>query len=466
MRSSIMKSARNKWIALFSACMLLVVLGFGGAIALRLRANLHTNELNIGDYQGALENGALDILVIGSDTRAGTDGSYGEDDGKAARADVMMLLHISKDRKNVNVLSFPRDLMVSIPKCTDPDGKVYPAEDGVQINESLGRGGPGCTVATISKLTGVQIDHFMLVDFNAVKELSKVVGGVEVCVDKPIDDEYTNLKLPAGRSTVEDEQALAFLRSRHGFGDGSDIGRIQAQQGFMAALLRKVKAEGTLSNPSRMVNIAEAITQNVTVDKGLGNINELVGIGGTLGGVDLSQVVFATVPTEPWSQDNNRLQVTSEADSVFKRLQDDQSLKVEKAAPAAQEQPKEQSAPADHSTNVTVVNATNLEGRGAAISQVVSGLGYTNVAPTSAAEAAQFSAVTYAAGHEAEAREIAAKLNIGRVSESAEATGVTVTVGTDFPKGETMEKQEAQIAGNANGQTANQETCQHAFAFN
>jgi len=292
------------------------------------------------------------------------------------------------------------------------------------------------------------------------------VGGVEVCVDKPIDDEYTNLKLPAGRSTVEDEQALAFLRSRHGFGDGSDIGRIQAQQGFMAALLRKVKAEGTLSNPSRMVNIAEAITQNVTVDKGLGNINELVGIGGTLGGVDLSQVVFATVPTEPWSQDNNRLQVTSEADSVFKRLQDDQSLKVEKAAPAAQEQPKAQSAPADHSTNVTVVNATNLEGRGAAISQVVSGLGYTNVAPTSAAEAAQFSAVTYAAGHEAEAREIAAKLNIGRVSESAEATGVTVTVGTDFPKGETMEKQEAQIAGNANGQTADQETCQHAFAFN
>ena len=122
MRSSIMKSARNKWIALFSACMLLVVLGFGGAIALRLRANLHTNELNIGDYQGALENGALDILVIGSDTRAGTDGSYGEDDGKAARADVMMLLHISKDRKNVNVLSFPRDLILNAPtltaKCT------------------------------------------------------------------------------------------------------------------------------------------------------------------------------------------------------------------------------------------------------------------------------------------------------------------------------------------------------------
>lgn len=464
MRSNMMKSARNKWIALFSACMLLVVLGYGGAILLRLRANLHTNELNISDYTGALENGALDILVIGSDTRAGTDGSYGDDDGESARADVMMLLHISKDRKNVNVLSFPRDLMVSIPKCTDPNnGKVYEGEDGVQINESLGRGGPGCTVATISKLTGVQIDHFMLVDFNAVKELSKVVGGVEVCVDKPIDDEYTNLKLPAGKSTVEGEQALAFLRSRHGFGDGSDIGRIQAQQGFMAALLRKTKSEGTLSNPSRMVNIAEAITQNVTVDTGLGNINELVGIGTTLGSVDLSQVVFATVPTEPWSEDANRLQTTSEADAVFKRLQDDQSLKVEATANAQEQQSSE---PADHSTDVTVVNATGLEGRGTTIANVVTGLEYMSVTPISAAEPVQFSAVTYAPGHEAEAHEISGKLNIGRVNESATDAGVTVTIGTDFPNGEAMEKQEAQIAGNASGQTADQETCQTAFAFN
>ena len=460
MRSSIMKSARNKWIALFSACMLLVVLGFGGAIALRLRANLHTNELNIGDYQGALENGALDILVIGSDTRAGTDGSYGEDDGKAARADVMMLLHISKDRKNVNVLSFPRDLMVSIPKCTDPDGKVYPAEDGVQINESLGRGGPGCTVATISKLTGVQIDHFMLVDFNAVKELSKVVGGVEVCVDKPIDDEYTNLKLPAGRSTVEDEQALAFLRSRHGFGDGSDIGRIQAQQGFLSALLRKVKAEGTLDNPNKLLNIAEAITQNVTVDDDLGNPNEIAGIGATIGGIDLSEVVFATIPTEPWNQDPNRLQLTSEAQSVFQRLRDDKSLKVEEAKQG-------DSAPAqlDKSIPITVYNATGIDGRAAALARIIGNLGYTSVTPASTAESVSTTTISYGEGYEAEAREIAAKMNITRVEPNAQVTGVTLTIGTDFPSGDAMEKQDSQIAGGAAGQTADQATCQHAFAY-
>ena len=143
MRTSVMTSKRNRWIALLTACMLVIVVGFGGVFALRMRNNLHTQELNISNYKDGLENGALDILIIGSDTRKGNNGAYGdeEDRNSEARADVMMLLQISKDRKNVNVLSFPRDLMVSVPQCTDPDnGTVYPAEDNVQINESLSRG--------------------------------------------------------------------------------------------------------------------------------------------------------------------------------------------------------------------------------------------------------------------------------------------------------------------------------------
>ena len=463
MRTSVMTSKRNRWIALLTACMLVIVVGFGGVFALRMRNNLHTQELNISNYKDGLENGALDILIIGSDTRKGNNGAYGdeEDRNSEARADVMMLLQISKDRKNVSVLSFPRDLMVSVPQCTDPDnGTVYPAEDNVQINESLSRGGAGCTVATISKLTGVNIDHFMLVDFNAVKELSKVVGGVQVCVDAPIDDEYSGLKLPAGTSTVEGEQALAFLRSRHGFSDGSDIGRIQAQQGFMASLLRKVKSEGTLSNPGRLASIAEAITQNVTVDKGLGNIGTLIGVGATLGGVDLSNVVFATVPTEPWSQDSNRLQVSEAANNVFQRLRDDKSLKEEEkpaeAAPAVQ---------LNRETPVSVYNATGLEGRSATIASVIEGLGYTNVTPGTSATPTNFTTVFYSTGYEAEAQEIAGKLNVTRVVATEEVQGVSVTIGTDFPSGEAMEKQEAAIAGNASGQTADQNKCQTAFAF-
>ena len=464
MRHGIMKSARNKWIALLSVCMLVVLMGFGGAILLRLRANLHTEPLNISDFTGAVENGALDILIIGSDTRKGNNGAYGNDDDRnsEARSDVMMLLQISADRKNVNVLSFPRDLMVSIPKCTDPKtSKEYGAEDDMQINESLARGGPGCTAATISKLTGVHIDHFMLVDFNAVKELSRVVGGVQVCVDNPIDDEYSGLKLPAGNSTIEGEQALAFLRSRHGFGDGSDIGRIQAQQGFLSALLRKVKAEGTLDNPNKLLSIAEAITQNVTVDNDMGSPNEIAGIGATIGGIDLSQVVFATVPTEPWDQDPNRLQLSSEAEPVLQRLRDDKSLKVEE--PAAQND----NAPAqlDKSVPITVYNATGLDGRAASLASVISGLGYTSVTPASSAESSTATTISYGEGYEAEAREIADKMHITQVVQNDQVTGVTLTIGTDFPSGDAMEKQDSQIAGGATGQTADQATCQHAFAY-
>ena len=466
MRTTVLTSNRNKWIALLTACMLVIVVGFGGVLALRMRNNLHTQELNISNYKDGLENGALDILVIGSDTRKGNNGAYGNEDDRnsEARADVMMLLQISKDRKNVSVLSFPRDLMVDVPQCTDPEsGTVYPAEENVQINESLSRGGAGCTVATISKLTGVNIDHFMLVDFNAVKELSKVVGGVQVCVDAPIDDEYSGLKLPAGTSTVEGEQALAFLRSRHGFSDGSDIGRIQAQQGFLSSLLRKVKSEGTLSNPGRLINIAEAITQNVTVDKNLGNISTLVGVGAALGGVDLSNVVFATVPTEPWSQDENRLQVSADAANVFQRLRDDKSLKEEKA-PAAE---ATSAAPVqlDRTVPVSVYNATGLDGRSATIASVIEGLGYTNVTPGTSANPTNFTTVFYSTGYEAEAKEIAAKLNVTRVVATEEVQGVSVTIGTDFPSGEAMEKQEAAIAGNATGQTADQNKCQTAFAY-
>ena len=282
-------------------------------------------------------------------------------------------------------------------------------------------------------------------------------------MDAPIDDEYSGLKLPAGTSSVEGEQALAFLRSRHGFSDGSDIGRIQAQQGFLSSLLRKVKSEGTLSNPGRLINIAEAITQNVTVDKNLGNISTLVGVGATLGGVDLSNVVFATVPTEPWSQDANRLQVSADATNVFQRLRDDKSLKEEKApeAPATSAAPVQ----LDRTVPVSVYNATGLDGRSATIASVIEGLGYSNVTPGTSANPTNFTTVFYSTGYEAEAKEIAAKLNVTRVVATEEVQGVSVTIGTDFPSGEAMEKQEAAIAGNATGQTADQNKCQTAFAY-
>ena len=140
------------------------------------------------------------------------------------------------------------------------------------INAAMAEAGIGCAVDTVNKLTGLEIDHFMMADFNAVKELSNAVGGVEVCISDAVYDPDSQLRLPKGTSTVQGEQALAFLRTRHAFADGGDLGRIKAQQGFLSSLTRKIKDDGTLSNPAKMLEIADVVTQNLTVDDGLASV--------------------------------------------------------------------------------------------------------------------------------------------------------------------------------------------------
>ena len=119
----------------------------------------------------------------------------------------------------------------------------------------------------------------MMADFNAVKELSKTVGGVEVCISDAVYDPDSRLRLPKGTSKVQGEQALAFLRARHAFADGGDLGRIKAQQGLLPSLTRKMKSDGTLSNPVKMLEIADVVTKNLTIDEGLASIPTLLTVG-------------------------------------------------------------------------------------------------------------------------------------------------------------------------------------------
>lgn len=467
------KSKRGLWLSLCCVGLLVVVMGAGGFAAMRLRSNVSTEALNLGSsMEGGKElaDGPLDILVIGSDTRTGSNSDYGDssDSGTGARSDVMMLMQISEDRKKVNVLSFPRDLVTDIPQCKGSDGKTYAAEPDAQINESLTNGGPGCTVATINQMTGINIDHFMLVDFNAVKQLSTVVGGVNVCVNEPIKDEYSGLDIPAGNSEVEGEQALSFLRSRHGFGDGSDTSRIQAQQGFLASLMRKVKDQGTLSNPGKMYGIAEAITQNVTVDQGFTDPATFVSIGKILSGVDLSDIVFATVPTEPSDMDQNRLQLSDQADQVFNTLQKDGSLAGggDKKSSSASESPSQPET--DKTVPVTMSNASGTADRGKDLSSKVEDIGYQNVTYQDLAESSPTTTIQYGAGYQAQAQEIADKFGLAsdQVVESAAVSGVSVTVGKDFATGDKIKSEgSSEIVGGAQGQTADQQTCQKAFAY-
>ncbi|WP_237201240.1 LCP family protein [Rothia nasimurium] len=475
LRNSPVQSRILKWAALSCIAVLGIAIALGGFALLRLRSNVQTAELNIGELSADLANGPLDILVIGSDTRQGSNSSYGtaEDVAAGARSDVMMLVQVSEDRSNINVISFPRDLIVDIPRCKDPEtGEVFPASADTQINESLGRGGPGCTVSTISNITGVAVDHFMLVDFNAVKALSSAVGGVQVCVNQEIDDPYSGLKLPAGVSSVEGEQALAFLRSRHGFGDGSDTARIQAQQSFLASLLRKVQAEGTLSNPAKLYSIAEAVTQNATIDKELTKLSNLVSLGTVFAQADLSKVVFATVPHEPYIYDANKLQLSAEADAFFEKLQNDQSL-VEEPAPApsgeaeatgpetevATEEPH-----LEYSLPVLLSNGSGVDGRASDLVQVLEQAGFIQVTAEEGGTVYTESLLYYPYGYEAEAQAIANIFGIKQLIPSDQVFGISLLIGSDLAESDTVQSEnDTAITGGASGQTAAQETCQQAF---
>ena len=322
-----------------------------------------------------------------------------------------MMMDISADNKRVSVISFPRDLLVDIPECTDQKTKqVFPAQSGVMINEAMKQAGIGCAVDTVNKITGLEVDHFMMADFNAVKELSNAVGGVEVCISDAVYDPDSRLRLPAGNSQVQGEQALAFLRTRHAFADGGDLGRIKAQQGFLSSLTRKIKDDGTLSDPQKMLKIADVVTQNLTVDDGLASVPSLLTIGNRLKNIDISKVAFVAVPTTPAPADPNRLAVAEPAASqLFAALRKDVDLTDPTAAPSPTAEPSE-SAPAPSPSTptvpappaydkalqpVTVANGTGVPARAQEITQAIVAGGFTQVAQL-VAQPVEKTAVYYA----------------------------------------------------------------------
>ncbi|WP_353828485.1 LCP family protein [Agromyces sp. SYSU T0242] len=248
---------------------------------------------------GAIEGG-LNLLVIGSDSRAGQGTGFGDpDEETAVLNDVTMLMHVSEDHSHVEVISFPRDMFVDVPAgCTDPEtGEELWEQYDVKINSVLAYGGMPCVVKTVEELTGVQILFAGSVQFLGVAGLSEAVGGVDVCVADPIEDEYTGTFLDAGTHTLAGIDALQFLRTRHGVGDGSDLGRISNQQVFLSALARKLQSDGTYTDPVKLYGIAKAALANMQLSDKLADPTMMISIAKTLKDVDLSKIAFVQYPT-------------------------------------------------------------------------------------------------------------------------------------------------------------------------
>ncbi|MEU1281198.1 LCP family protein [Streptomyces sp. NPDC005805] len=326
-----------------------VLLWTGGTLALLMAAtatagylyyeHLNANITSIADdgagTGGFSKDRAINILVIGTDKRTG-DGNkgYGDNDSPG-HADTTVLLHVSKDRTNATAMSIPRDLITDVPDCptTQEDGsqKVIPGERNTRFNTSLGQSGrtPSCTMRTVTEMTGIPIDHFMVADFNAVKTLSSAVGGVPICLAKDIKDPKSHLDLPAGEHTIEGEEALAFVRTRYTVGFGGDLDRIKIQQQFLSALMRKLKSNDTLTSPTKLVKLAEAGTKALTVDSKINDIMKLRDLGLELGKFDMKNLTFATVPVVDNPAEKVKATVvldTAKSDALFSMVKNDISL--------------------------------------------------------------------------------------------------------------------------------------------
>nr|WP_084713922.1 LCP family protein [Streptacidiphilus jeojiense] len=275
----------------------------------------------------------LNILLIGSDTRdSAADCQIGGDCGPGANADVEMLVHLSADRSNATVMSIPRDTMMDLPACTDPTTGDHTSGSYDQINSAL-QYGPACSVAAVHKLTGIPIDHFVMIDFSGVVSMSDAVGGVNVCVDNNVYDPYSGLKLSKGTHTLKGTAALEFLRTRHGFDDGSDLGRTYAQHVFITQMVDKVKTAGTLSDPAALWRLANSATKALTVDTGLGSLAKLIGLGEDLGKVPADRITLTTMQTHADPQDSNRVVVDAKAQQLFDAIINDRSLTAAAAKP-------------------------------------------------------------------------------------------------------------------------------------
>ena len=173
--------------------------------------------------------------------------------------DVTMLLHISQDHSHVEVVSFPRDMPSTCPSA--PTRTTRPSRSrrlGVKLNSILHDGGFDCVASTIEQLLGVQIPVGGIVEFDGVAALSEAVGGVEVCLVDASTTAARACSSTPGTHSLKGYDALAFLRTRHGVGDGSDLGRISSQQTFLASLARTCSRAGTLADPDRLYSIAKA----------------------------------------------------------------------------------------------------------------------------------------------------------------------------------------------------------------
>ncbi|MER7702884.1 LCP family protein [Kitasatospora sp. NPDC097605] len=442
---------------------LVLIAGTGGAIYLKLNGNIKTIDSDALSKDRPPEaqvdangNKPVNILLIGSDSRGGDNSDLGGGDTDGARSDTTILLHVYADHKNAIGVSIPRNSLVTIPPCKLPNGKWTKEQKGkdVLFNAAFSVGGtaegnPACTQNTVEKLTGIRVDHTIVVDFQGFAAMTKAVGGVEVCLPKDIYQKDLNEKLPTkgslvlkkGPQKVEGQQALDYVRLRHGIGDGSDIGRMKRQQAFMSSMISTVKKKGL--EPTTLLPLADAATKSLRVDEGLDTVDKLMSFALSLKNIDLHDLKFVT---PPWRYNEANLDlVKPDVDRLWEAIRADRTLDGKDAtgqqpdAPATPtpEAPPTTTAPPAHTApaapiKVAVYNGTTYNGLGAKAGEALKAAQFTVTGVNQARSTDKATTtIEYGAGQKANAEKVA-ELFPGATLTPTSAAGISVVLGKDF----------------------------------
>ncbi|MEU6017515.1 LCP family protein [Streptomyces sp. NPDC047515] len=451
-RSRRRKRSRTRTVLTVTVSLLVLLTAGAGWVYMRLNGNINTFSSDgvSGDRPPASTKGS-NVLVIGSDGR--TDGNSdlgGGDKNDIGRSDTAFLLHTYADQKHAIAVSIPRDTLVDIPPCKLPDGTWSQPGTNVMFNAaySVGataKGNPACTQNTVEKLTGLRVDHTVVIDFKGFATMTEAVGGVEVCLPQDVYQRDLNPhRLTRGKrifakgpQTVSGQQALDYVRIRHGIGDGSDIGRIKRQQAFVASLLKQIKSDGL--TPTKLLPLADAATRSMTVDPGLGSADKLVSFAMSMKDIDLHNTKFVTVP---WKYQGARVAIVHpDADALWAALRADRTIDgqdaggkgdVKASAPSPSTSPGSDDSDYGTGVSVAVYNGTTVTGLAARAAAVLDEHGFTVTNTTTASVRTQVKTVVeYGPGQKDQAGKVARALPGAELTPVA-ATGIAVVLGTMY----------------------------------
>jgi LCP family protein required for cell wall assembly len=382
----------------------------------------------------------MNVLLVGTDGRdkisAEERRKYHLGGQPCHCTDTMMIVHLSADRERASVVSLPRDSYAELPAHVDRNTGKRHEPHPVKLNAAYSEGGPNLTVRVVEGMTRLKIDHYLEVDFTSFMRTVDVLGGVPVCTAEPLKDSYTGLDLPAGTHTLTGGQALQYVRSRH-IDAASDFGRMQRQQRFLAALIKRATSSRVLLNPMKFRDVTRAVLSSVRADRGF-HTDELLDLGRAMRSFSPSSSEFTTVPVEQTAVPVDGLGSTvkwnkAKAEQLFRALREDRPLAVRKPAPRRDRAVPVEVPPGQ--IRVQVENGTSTVGLGRRVDTALAAAGFlTTKTPADSKErGVKRTVVLYDPRWDRSARSLAAALpGAGLRAVPGQGPTLKVIAGSDF----------------------------------